>query len=192
VPTDITASHNLALGYTHVFSSNITGTGRYSFLRVNQKRTPPSGALQQDYAGKYGLTPGTAGRGFPTLGTMGTSVLQLAASSPYSDVDLNFSGGGDITWVHGKHLIQFGSEVRWIESNQYDYSNLYGGRYAFAQQLTSSTGTSRGKGGSALASFMLGQISSFTTAPQQVPGYYRWRYNAAYIQDDWRATPKLS
>src|SRR5258708_29809062 len=91
VPTDITASHNLALGYTHIFSSNITGTARYSFLRVNQKRTPPSGALQQDYAGKYGLTPATAGRGFPTLGTMRTSVLQLAASSPYSDVDLNFS-----------------------------------------------------------------------------------------------------
>lgn len=192
VPTDVTASHDLAIGFTHVFSPTLIATGRYSFLRVNQKRTPPASALTQDFAAKYGLTPATAGRGFPTLGAIGGGVLQLASSSPYTDVDENFIGGGDFSWNHGDHLFQFGAEVRWIQSNQYDFSNLYGGRYAFAQSLTSSTGTSSGVGGSSLASFMLGQISSYTTTPQQVPGYYRWRYNAAYFQDDWRITPKLT
>lgn len=192
VPTDVTASHDLAIGLTHVFTSNVIATGRYSLLRVNQKRTPPAGALTKDFAAQYGLTPATAGRGFPTLGAIGGGVLQLAASSPYTDVDENFIGGGDFSWSHGNHLIQFGTEVRWIQSNQYDFSNLYGGRYAFAQSLTSSTGTASGTGGSSLASFILGQISSYTNTPQQVPGYYRWRYNAIYFQDDWRITPVLT
>ncbi|WP_449240097.1 hypothetical protein [Edaphobacter flagellatus] len=104
VPTDVTASHDLAVGYTHVFTPNVIATGRYSFLRVNQKRTPPSGALTQDFAAKYGLTPATAGRGFPTLGAIGNGILQIAAANPYTDVDENFIGGGDFSWIHGNHL----------------------------------------------------------------------------------------
>jgi hypothetical protein len=192
VPTDVIATNDVALGYTHTFSANLVGVLRYSFLRVNQKRTPPAGALAQDFAAKYGLTPAAAGAGFPALGTLGTSTLQLAASTPYTDVDQNYIGGGDFTWTHGQHLFQFGVDLRWIQSDQYDYSNTYGGKYNFSQALTNTTGTSAGSGGNAEATFILGEINTYTAAPASVPGYYRWHYDAGYFQDDWRIHPNLT
>lgn len=192
VPTDVIATSDLAAGYTHTFTSNLVGTLRYSFLRVNEKRTPPAGALTQDFAAKYGLTPAAAHVGFPALGTLGTSTLQLGASTPYTDVDQNYIGGGDFTWTHGQHLFQFGVDLRWIQSDQYDNSNTYGGKYGFSQTLTNTTGTSAGTGGNAEAAFILGEINSYTAAPASVPGYYRWHYDAGYFQDDWRILPKLT
>ena len=192
VPTDVIASSDLAMGYTHTFSSSLVGVLRYSFMRVNEKRTPPAGALTQDFGAKYGLTQAAAGAGFPALGTLGTSTLQLGASTPYTDVDQNFIGGGDFTWTHGAHLFQFGAELRWIQSNQYDYSKTYGGAYNFSQNLTNTTGTSAGTGGNAEATFILGEINTYTAAPTNVPGYYRWRYQAGYFQDDWRILPRLT
>jgi hypothetical protein len=192
VPTDTVNAHNLALGYTHVFSSALVNNFHYSLLRVNQQRTPPASALSTDYSAKYGLTPATAGKGFPNLGTLGTSTLQIAADTPYSIIDQNFIAGNDLTWTKGNHLFQFGGDFRWIQSNQYDTSNLFGGKYSFSATATNTTGTSAGVGGDALATFILGTVFSYSAAPVAVPGYYRWRYDAAYFQDDWHVTPKLT
>ena len=192
VPTDTLNSHNVAIGYTHLFSSSLLSNLRYSFLRVNDQRTPPASALTQDYAAKYGLTPAALHKGFPAMGTLGTSTLQIAAATPYADIDQNFILGEDLSWTKGNHLFQFGGDFRWIQSNQYDTANLYGGKYSFSTQMTNTTGTSAGAGGNALATLILGDIFTFTTAPVSVPAYYRWRYDAVYFQDDWRILPKLT
>jgi len=191
VVTDTVTSFNAALGYTHVFSSSVVNELHYSYLRVNNQRTPPASALGQDFAAKYGLTPATLGKGFPALGTLGTSTLQIAAGVPYAQVDDNYILGDNVTWTHGSHLFQFGADLRWIQSNEYDTANLYGGKYAFASGQ-SANGLSGGAGGSALATFILGTISSYSAAPVSVPGYYRWKYFAGYAQDDWHFTPKLT
>lgn len=192
VPTDTIHSMDVALGYTHAFSSNLVNNFHYSLMRVNEQRTPTAAALNTDYAAKYGLTPATLGKGFPALGTLGTSTLQIAAETPYSDVDQNFIAGDDFTWTKGRHLLQIGGDFRWIQSNQYDTSNLYGGKYSFSSQMTNTTATSGGVGGSALATLIVGDIFSYSAAPVSVPAYYRWRYHAGYFQDDWRMAPKLT
>jgi Carboxypeptidase regulatory-like domain/TonB dependent receptor len=192
VPTDTVNSHNAALGFTHIFSQNIVNAFRYSFLRVNQQRTPPASALSTDYAANYGLTPATLGKGFPSLGTLGTSTLQVGNVTPYGIIDQNFITGDDVTWTKGKHLFEFGGDFRWIQSNQYDYSALYGGKYSFSAQMTNTTATSGGVGGNALATLIMGEIFSYTAAPVSVPGYYRWRYDAVYFQDNWHVTPNLT
>ncbi|HEY2014262.1 MAG TPA: carboxypeptidase regulatory-like domain-containing protein [Bryobacteraceae bacterium] len=192
VPTDTINSHNIAVGYTRDFSSSVVNVFRYSFLRVNDARTPPATALSQDWAAKYGLTPATLQRGFPNLGTLGSSTLQIAADTPYIDIDQNFIAGDDITWSKGRHLFQFGGDFRWIQSNQYDTSLEYGGKYSFSAQMTNTTGTSAGAGGNALATLIMGDIFSYQAAPVAVPGYYRWRYDAAYFQDNWRVAPNLT
>lgn len=192
VPTDVINGHNLALGYTWVISNSLVNNLHYSVLRVNNQRTPPQSALTADFASKYGLTPATLGKGFPNLGTLGTSTLQIAAATPYTNVDQNFVGGDELTWTKGSHLFSFGVAMRWMQSNQYDPSLEYGGKYSFSAQMTNTTGTSGGSGGSALATLILGDIYSYQAAPVAVPGYYRWRYYAGYVQDDWRITPKLT
>ena len=192
VPTDAAHSHNIAFGYTHLFSSSVVNNFRYSFLRVNQERLAPPSTQTQDFAAKYGLTPATFGKGFPNLGNLNQNgvgyTMQMGISNAAIQVDQNFIAGDDLTWTHGRHVFQFGAEMRWIQSNQYDLSGSTGGKYSFAGRDTNNGST----GGAPLATFILGTISAFSNTPVSVPGYYRWRYYAGYFQDDWRVTPNLT
>ncbi len=192
VPTDAARTHDIAIGYTHIFSNAVVNSFRYSFLRVNQQRLSPGGAQSQDFAAKYGLTPATFGKGFPSLGNLNQNgigyTMQLGLANAAIQVDQNFIAGDDVTWIRGNHFFQFGVDVRWIQSNQYDLSGATGGKYGFKGSLTNN-GSS---GGAPLASFILGQISSFSNTPQLVNGYYRWHYYAGYFQDDWRLASNLT
>ena len=192
VPTDSAATHDVALGYTHVFSSSIVNGFHYSFLRVNQQRLAPPSTRDQDYAAKYGLTPASFGYGFPSLGNLNANgvsyTMQMGLSNAAIQVDQNFIAGDDITWTHGHHLFQFGGEVRWLESNQYDLGGATGGRYTFSAGQTNNGST----GGAPLATLIVGTISTFTNTPVEVPGYYRWRFYAGYFQDDWKILPNLT
>ena len=192
VPSDAARTHDIALGYTHVFSPSVVNSFHYSFMRVNQQRLPPPITQTKDFAAAYGLTPASFGYGFPSLGNLNQNgvsyTMQMGTATAAIQVDQNFITGDDVTWTHGKHLFQFGADIRWIQSNQYDLSGATGGKYNF---LASQTNNGSG-GGAPLATFILGTISAFSNTPVEVPGYYRWRYYAGYFQDDWRITPKLT
>jgi hypothetical protein len=192
VPTDSARTHNIALGYSHVFSNTVVNNFHYSFLRVNQQRLTPPITQTQDFAAKYGLTPASFGKGFPSLGNLNQNgvgyTMQLGTATAAIQVDQNFIAGDDLTWTHGNHLFQFGADVRWIQSNQYDLSGSTGGKYNFLGAQTNNGST----GGAPLGTFILGTISAFSNTPVSVPGYYRWHYYAGYFQDDWRATPRLT
>lgn len=192
VPTDSARTHDIALGYTHIFSNNVVNSFHYSFMRVNQQRLPPPITQSKDFAAAYGLTPATFGYGFPSLGNLNQNgvgyTMQMGTASAAMQIDQNFIVGDDVTWTHGNHLFQFGADIRWIQSSQYDLSGATGGKYNFL-----ATQTNNGSGGGApLATFILGTVSAFSNTPVEVPGYYRWRYYAGYFQDDWRITPKLT
>ncbi|MFC5863309.1 carboxypeptidase regulatory-like domain-containing protein [Acidicapsa dinghuensis] len=192
VPTDSASTHDIALGYTHTFSSSIVNSFHYSFMRVNQQRLAPPSTRNKDYAAAYGLTPASFGYGFPSLGNLNANgvsyTMQMGLSTAAIQVDQNFIAGDDLTWTHGNHLFQFGGEVRWMQSNQYDLGGATGGRYSFSAGQTNNGST----GGAPLATFILGTISSFSNTPVEIPGYYRWRYYAGYFQDDWRILSNLT
>jgi hypothetical protein len=193
-PSDKATTHDIAIGYTHILTNNIVNNFRYSWMRVKQERLPPPGTLNADYAGEYGLTPAVLGKGFPYLGSFITTnepiSVQAGQAGAFAsiNVDQNFIAGDDISWTHGTHLIQFGVDFRWIQTSQYDLSGLYGGKYSFNASSTSNGSL----GGSPMASFILGSIGTFSNTPLSVPAYYRWHYYAGYIQDDWRATSRLT
>ena len=192
VPTDAARTHDIAIGYTHVFSNAVVNNFRYSILRVNQQRLSPGSAQTQDFAAKYGLTPAVFGKGFPSLGNFNANgygyTTQIGLATAAIQADENFIVGDDVVWTHGNHLIQFGVDIRWIQSNQYDLSGATGGKYSFSAGTTNN-GSS---GGAPLASFVLGTINSFSNSPVLTNGYYRWRYYAGYFQDDWRIRSNLT
>jgi hypothetical protein len=192
IPNDASHAHDIAFGYTHVLSNNIVNNFRYSFLRANAQRTAPTSTLGTDYAATSGLTPANVGHGFPSLGQFTangfSATIQPGAAGGSTQLDQNFIAGDDINWTHGSHLFQFGADVRWIQSNQYDFSGSTGGKYGFPSSYTAGALG----GGSAVATFIFGIPSSFSNTPVPTPGYYRWRYYAGYFQDDWRATDKLT
>ena len=191
VQTDDDLSRDFATGYTLVLSSTVVNNFHYSLMRSIQDRTPPQSALTEDFGAKYGLTPATVGKGFPDLGGFGFAV-NGGNDSYYNDIDQNFDMGDVLAWSKGRHYFQFGGDIRWIQSNQYDTSFEYGGDYSFNANMTNTTGTSSGSGGSELATIDLADIYSYKAAPVEVPGYYRWRYYALFGQDNWRIMPKLT
>lgn len=189
VPTDESYSRNVAIGWTHLFGSQLVNNARIAFLRNRQNRLAP--AVNQDYAAKFGLTPATLGYGFPSLGNLtpsGYTGIQPGIGNASTQIDQNFVIGDDVTWTRGQHVIQFGVDIRRIQSNQYDMSGLTGGKYGFSPASVNSGGGN----GSALGAFILGNISSFSNTPLSVPGYYRWHYYAGYIQDDWKVLPNVT
>jgi Carboxypeptidase regulatory-like domain len=192
VPSDSASTHDIAIGYTHVFSANIVNSFHYSFMRVNQQRLAPPSTRDKDYAAAYGLTPASFGYGFPSLGNLNANgvsyTMQMGLSNAAIQVDQNFIAGDDVTWTHGHHLFQIGGEVRWMQSNQYDLGGATGGRYTFLAGQTNNGST----GGAPLATMILGTISTFSNTPIEVPGYYRWRYYAGYFQDDWKILPNFT
>lgn len=199
VPTDVENGRDVALGYTHVFSSNIVNNARYSWFRENLQRLPPPSAQGTDFAGKYGLIPAVAGYGFPGLGNFNSNganyTIQPGTSGTSMQVDQNFIVGDDLTLTHGTHAIGVGFDYRWIQSNQYDLSGLTGGKYSFSSgNSQASNGQPSGAvvgGGAAFGTFIEG-VGGFSNTPVSVPGYYRYKYWAVYFQDNWRITPKLT
>lgn len=195
VPSDSTFSKDIALGYTHIFTPTLVSNLRFSYMRVVQNRIASDSAMSRDWGAAYGLTPAVWGKGFPSLGSFNSNGIAYAyqigpsiSNGTSINRDQNFILGDDITWTKGKHMLQFGADIRWIQSNQYDLSGLMGGKYSFSQNTTNSNG----QGGEALASFILGSINSYVNTPVSVPGYYRWKYYAGYLQDDWHVLPNLT
>ena len=83
-----------------------------------------------------------------------------------------------VTWIKGKHSLQFGGEllrVRLPMGNQYQESGVFD-----FESLTNNP----------LADFELGSISSFTQGGGLYLNFTGYR-ESLFVQDDWKATPRL-
>lgn len=104
----------------------------------------------------------------------------------------SIEGIDDVTWSKGNHTLHIGGSATWTEgyNNQTGSSasgnfNFGGGTTAEGNDTTVVAGT-----GSQFASFMLGQVTSASQLVQEGSAFRRMLF-AGYIQDDWRATPRL-
>ena len=94
-----------------------------------------------------------------------------------------------VTWVLGAHSLKFGFEGRLQNSNNFQPTTL-SGSYTFASALTGNPQSQAGTG-SGTATFDLGAVSSATTVTgvgQSAQGYSL----SGFVQDDWRATRRLT
>lgn len=103
-----------------------------------------------------------------------------------------YSFNNDLNWMHGKHLLKVGymyEYTPYVGLGQQDGS----GRFSFTTgytQLPSQSSRDVG-GGSGFASFLLGLPNHYQImTPRRLE--MEWRYNAMFIQDDWRVTPNLT
>jgi hypothetical protein len=100
----------------------------------------------------------------------------------------------DVQWVHGKHGTTFGTQLMFPQK---DYQGaLYGATFGFGNTETGgfdAGGNLLASTGNAYASYLLGQVDS-SSATQNAAGTVgmRWRNYALYVQDDWKATRRLT
>jgi hypothetical protein len=101
--------------------------------------------------------------------------------------------GYNMLWSHRSHSVQFGGEITRKEVNllsQQDPRGIFTFTGAATQQIV---GGSPVQGtGSDLADFLLGVPDTSSIAFGNADKYFRQTVYAAFIDDDWRVTPRLS
>ena len=94
----------------------------------------------------------------------------------------------NLTWVHDKHTFKFGGDIRRTRWNIEGLTNTAGTFTFNAIQ----TGSRAGVGGDAFASYLLGAASAGSKRDALVTPGWRMLYTAAFFQDDWKATSRLT
>lgn len=173
------------LSETHIFSSTLINDARLGIVRS----TFPFQAVtaNQNYAAKIGL-PGVGPIVAPIFNNGLTALNGTVGSRASTTIELV----DDVTKTVGSHTVHFGFDGRFVEgfNNQ---STAASGSYSFsANQTAQGTNTAIVTGtGSTYASFLAGAVSSASVQLAQGIAFRQQQY-AAYVQDDWHATQRLT
>ena len=103
-----------------------------------------------------------------------------------------FATLGSVSWQKGKHSLKFGFDWRVLDFNEGQNSSA-SGTYSFGRTFTQGPNpiVASSTAGYGLASFLLGDASSGNVQEIQ-PISTQGLYYAAYVQDDWKVTSKLT
>jgi len=94
-----------------------------------------------------------------------------------------------VSHLVGKHAIKFGVDFRWERLDVIQPPNPTG-TFQFSQLFTDQPGTA--KTGDPLASFLLGQVQTFSIDLQDKVLRPRAHIQEYFVQDDWKATRRLT
>ncbi|MFB3920150.1 MAG: TonB-dependent receptor domain-containing protein [Terriglobia bacterium] len=186
-----TTGRSVAASYFHVFSPTVTNTVRFGYTRRAINRVallldaPPSQALQ---------LPGVPfnadfSNELPTFSIAGFQQL-----GPSANTDSKFRTDvtqfvDELSWQSGRHSLSAGIDFRWERLDIVQPPSPTG-LFQFSSLFTDLPGTS-GTGFS-LASFLLGQVQAFSIDLQEKPIRPRAHIQEYYLQDDWKATRRLT
>ncbi len=174
--------NDLRLGYTRR-GNNILGA-RLSGPATSALGLPgiPSGSAFADALPLFTVT------GFGQIGSSG-SVFSQYQTGVWQLVDT-------FQIDSGRHALKFGADLRWYQLNAIAPPNPTGA-FAFTTTGTNQQGlpltpTDGRINGSALASFLLGQVDTFSIDLQGSKLRPRDHIQEVFAQDDWRVTPRLT
>jgi hypothetical protein len=122
----------------------------------------------------------------PALAISGGSTI--IGNGPYVDYNRNYAWFDNLTWIKGRHTVKFG-----YQGNRYNKTeNANGnatGTFSFSN-AGAPTGTSSFQ--QAWASFLLGNVATFTQNSMDVkPDVWAWQHEM-YAQDDFKIRPRLT
>jgi len=137
--------------------------------------------------------------------TAGPPNFTFSGNIPYTQLGMQWIGSGfeainrwqfvnDLTWTKSKHTFKVGYEYRLHQFNFHGWAASTGGTFNFNRITTGgydASGNSISSTGDPFASFLLGQVQ---TANYQIPAFTTWNggYHAGYINDDFKATGRLT
>ena len=178
---------NGTLSETHSFSPQMLNDFRIAVLRATLPFLPET--YNQDYASKFGIK--NARPDIIPVFVNGLSApngaLGFRASTTTEVMD-------DVTINKGGHTIRVGFDGRFAQSFN-TQSNSAAGQYNFSgNQTAAGTSTTVQTGvapGNTYASYLIGAVGSATVQLAAGSEYRKWLY-AAYLQDDWHASNRLT
>jgi hypothetical protein len=189
-PQDTTAT-SIASSYQHTFSGSMFNELRVGDTRRTVGRTAAQLATT---AGAALDIPGIpANARFPnSLPTFLIAGYQQLGSPPNTATNFSTSVSeiaDALTWAKGRHAIKMGLDWRWERLNVIQPPSPTG---TFAFDAIGSDLPGAANTGTPLASFLLGQVQSFSIDLQQQPIQERARVEEYFVQDDWRASNRLT
>jgi Carboxypeptidase regulatory-like domain/TonB dependent receptor-like, beta-barrel/TonB-dependent Receptor Plug Domain len=189
----VTTGYQVIIGYTHTFSSTLLLDTRMGYWRNDSEIQPPS--LGINVQNVFGIQR-SIGPASPTFKISGWTDYGLNSNTLRSQIDNNFQPSGSLTKVWRNHVVKFGVDLRKNQFNIYNpggtgNSGWFTGQYTFNGEITSSTHNS-GNPVNSLADFLLGAVKSSGYALPQPPAGRRNSNLGIYVQDDWKAAPKLT
>ena len=212
--SSINHDYSLAAGFTKPIGAKWLTDFRFGYFKYNPQ-TAYSDATKtpMDTLGFPGLNSGPGIAGPPTTPTGGLSGFQLTLNggnagvgngtlSPFGDglnigrcncplteSEQQFQFVNNWTRTQGNHTIKFGADIRYAENLRVPSDASRTGLLNFDSGATSNGGA----GGLALATFLLGDVTSFqrfvSTSLSAAERQKRWFF---YGQDSWRVSSKFT
>jgi hypothetical protein len=187
-----TSAWALATNHQRTFSPNVLNELRFGDTRRSVVR---SAAQLTSAAGSALNIPGIPSTArFPnTLPTFTFAGAYQQLGSPVntaSDFNTSVTEVADtLTWVRGRHTVKAGFDWRWERLNVIQPPSPTGSFAfnAFGSDLPGVANT-----GTPLASFLLGQVQTFSIDLQQDPIQERASFQEYFIQDDWRVSNRFT
>ena len=189
----LNSGKNASIQDIHIFSPGLINIGRVGYNRSILLLTQ-QGVGAQDYVQLFGLQNLTLPKNEsipPSVSITGCCSLGNA-TNPQGGTQNLFQYADEVDWTVGRHQIFIGVEADRIQFNG-TWLIYNGGSYTFNGQFTSNhlTGSAL-KLGPGLADFLLGFPSSASGAQGISNGAFRETDAAAYIQDNWKISKKLT
>jgi hypothetical protein len=186
-----TTAWAFASDYRHTFSTNLMNELRVGDTRRGVARTAAQLATTAGAALSIPGIPATAR--FPdTLPTFAIGGYQQLGSSPNtaSDFTTGVSEVADsLTWMRGRHALKMGIDWRWERLDVVQPPSPTG---LFTFNAVGSDLPGAPDTGTPLASFLLGQVQTFSIDLQQAPIRERAHFQEYFIQDDWKLSDRLT
>ena len=183
----------IVLNETHTFSGALLNNFRLGYTRRgNTQAGTALGNTASNALGIPGIPTNAAFNNALPLFTL-TGFTQLGPSaSTFSQYQTAVGELVDtVQWLRGAHSLKAGYDGRRYELNAIAPPNPTGS-FAFTTTGTNTQGTAGATGGNALASFLLGQVDTFSIDLQARTIRPRDYIHEFFVQDDWRAMPNLT
>ena len=178
-------AHGAAVNWTRVLSPNKLNAASVSYNRfVQDSRGQNNGTPLAAKAGITGISSDPRDVGFPESVTFsaGTGFLSIGEGAVRIRHITTYFANDTFNWTAGNHSVKIGGEYRNAQANVFQTAATQG-QFAFNGQYT---------GGNGFAEFLLGIPSSTATTVSGGLLYPRRQAIAAFVQDDWRISSRLT
>ena len=187
---ELNTGYNSTASETHIFSPTLINEFRAGYNRLESERSQFNAntnvSAQLGFPG-VPYVPGIGG--LPQLTFSDASTLGSATYLPSDEIQNTIGLTDSLTWIHGKHTVQFGGEVRHEEFTIYQPAAPRGS-LDFGPSFTDNP-AAPGTGGTGMASFLLGLSDGGSINNLHDIDYLRKDY-AGYVEDTYRMTPRVT
>jgi hypothetical protein len=152
---------------------------------VGPFQRPPSMTMTGLFPNFGGKLPTVTVVGNQAYGPGGSGFTADPSDEPWNNANPTYTIRDNVTKIFGKHTLQFGVYGVIAQKNEFSSIGVQG---ALTFDATNTNVTS----GNAFADLLLGNISTFSQANEEIKYYSRYHYAEPYINDDLHVNSRLT